>query len=91
MRWTGLTDQIANLDDAISQLRYVARDREIAAMREAGSAQERMRLFREFWDRRDPSPGTRRNERMEEYYYRVAGVNALWNQGSYDLAYTSLK
>jgi hypothetical protein len=21
----------------------------------------------------------------------VAGVNALWNQGSYDLAYTSLK
>jgi len=80
VRWTGLTTQIANLDDAISQLRYVARDREIDAMRDAVSAQERMRLFREFWDRRDPSPGTRRNERMEEYYYRVAFANERYGR-----------
>jgi GWxTD domain-containing protein len=80
VRWTGLSGQIANLDEAISQLRYVARDRELSAMREAPNEGERLRLFREFWDRRDPSPGTRRNERMEEYYYRVAFANERYSR-----------
>ena len=80
VRWTGLDTQIANIGDAIAQLRYVARDREIAAMRQAPNEDERIRLFREFWDRRDPSPGTRRNERMEEYYYRVAFANERYGR-----------
>ncbi|MDX1532111.1 MAG: GWxTD domain-containing protein [Rhodothermales bacterium] len=75
VRWMGLDAQIQDLESAIAQLRYVAKDREIRAIRRAETAEEQVRLFRAFWDKRDPTPGTRRNERMEEYYYRVAYAN----------------
>jgi GWxTD domain-containing protein len=78
VRWTGLSDQIRDLDAAIAQLRYVAKDRELRAMQRAASPEERLRLFQEFWDKRDPSPGNRRNERMEEYYYRIAYANRAY-------------
>ena len=32
-------------------------------------------LFRDFWKRRDPTPGTEQNELMQEYYYRVEYAN----------------
>ena len=50
VRWMGLSGQIADLDLAISQLRYVARDRELNAIRQADTPEERTRLFRAFWD-----------------------------------------
>ena len=80
VRWMGLHDQIADLASAVSQLRYVAKDREIRAIREASTPEERFRLFQGFWDKRDPTPGTRRNERMEEYYYRVAFANRNYSR-----------
>ena len=78
VRWMGLDAQIADLDAAIAQLRYVAKDREIRALRSAPTYDEKVRLFQEFWSRRDPTPGTARNEQMEEYYYRVASANERW-------------
>ncbi len=80
VRWMGLEGQIADLEQAISQLRYVARDREIAAIRRAATPEEQTRLFRAFWTERDPTPGTTRNERMEEYYYRVAYANERYTR-----------
>lgn len=80
VRWLGLEGQISDLDAAIAQLRYIAKDREIRAMRNAPTQEEKLRLFREFWARRDPTPGTRRNERMEEYYYRVAYANQRYSR-----------
>ena len=80
VRWMGLDSQISDLDAAISQLRYVAKDREIAALREAPDENERLRLFREFWSRRDPTPGTPRNEQMEAYYYRVSYANERYSR-----------
>ncbi|HLT47769.1 MAG TPA: GWxTD domain-containing protein [Rubricoccaceae bacterium] len=80
VRWMGLEGQISDIEEAISQLRYVARDSEIQAMRNAATPEEKVRLFQAFWDRRDPSPGTRRNERMEEYYYRVAYANEQYGR-----------
>lgn len=82
VRWMGLHDQIADLEGAISQLRYIAKDREIRAIREAPTPEERFRLFQSFWDKRDPTPGTRRNERMEEYYFRVAYANRNYGRFS---------
>ena len=76
----GLDAQIADLDEAISQLRYVAKDREVSALRNAPSYEEKVRLFREFWTRRDPTPSTPRNEQMEEYYYRVAYANERYGR-----------
>ncbi len=75
VRWMGLNEQIADLESAIDQLRYIAKDRDIRAMREAASPEERFTIFQRFWDKRDPTPGTRRNERMEEYYFRVSFAN----------------
>lgn len=72
VRWTGLEEQLRDVDAAIAQLRYVAKDHEVRAMRAAPTPAERYRLFRAFWDKRDPTPDTPRNERMEEYYYRIA-------------------
>jgi GWxTD domain-containing protein len=80
VRFAGMNAQVADLAQAISQLRYIARDREIADMRNAATDEERLRLFQAFWANRDPSPGTRRNERMEEYYARVAYANERYGR-----------
>lgn len=75
VRWMGLDSQIADLEQAIAQLRYVADESEFQAIRNAPTPEEQRRLFLNFWDRRDPSPGTARNEEMEKYYFRVAYAN----------------
>ena len=80
VRWMGLDSQIADLDQAIAQLRYVAKDDELRSIRNAATPEEQRRLFLNFWDRRDPSPGTDRNERMEEYYFRVAYANERYSR-----------
>ncbi len=80
VRWMGLDSQIADLDQAIAQLRYVAKDDELRAIRNAPTPEEQRRLFLHFWDRRDPTPGTDRNERMEEYYFRVAYANERYSR-----------
>lgn len=80
VEWTGLDRQLADLDQAVAQLRYVARESEIEAIRQAPTPEERLRRFRTFWSRRDPTPGTSRNERMEEYYFRVAAANERWSR-----------
>ncbi|MEM1056538.1 MAG: GWxTD domain-containing protein [Bacteroidota bacterium] len=80
VHWMGLNAQIADLDGAIAQLRYVAKDREIDAIRDAATYEDKVRLFREFWSRRDPTPGTDRNEQMEAYYYRVAYANERYGR-----------
>ncbi|MDX1740611.1 MAG: GWxTD domain-containing protein, partial [Rhodothermales bacterium] len=73
--WMGLAEHISDIDEAIAQLQYIAKRKEIRHIREPESKSERLARFLDFWRKRDPSPGTRRNERMEEYYYRVSHAN----------------
>ena len=80
VRWMGLDSQIADLDQAIDQLRYVAKDDEYQAIRNAPTPEEQRRLFLAFWNDRDPSPGTPRNEQMEQYYFRVAYANERYSR-----------
>ena len=75
LQWTGLADHVRDLDDAIAQLSYIAKKKDLAYIREGATERERLERFREFWKRRDPTPGSDRNERMEEYYYRVSYAN----------------
>ena len=75
VRWTGLDGQIADTDQAIAQLRYVADEDEWEAIRNAPTPEEQRRRFMAFWQQRDPSPGTAQNEAMESYYFRVARAN----------------
>ncbi|MGQ9855035.1 MAG: GWxTD domain-containing protein, partial [Candidatus Oleimicrobiaceae bacterium] len=55
-------------------LRYVAQKKDIDAML-AATPSEREMLFEDFWRRRDPTPGTERNELREEFFRRVDFAN----------------
>lgn len=73
--WSGLAQHIEEIDDAIAQLQYIAKERDLNFIQDAPNEVERYRRFRNFWEKRDPTPGTKRNERMEEYYFRVSAAN----------------
>jgi GWxTD domain-containing protein len=73
--WMGLEQHIADLSEAIEQLDYIAKKPEKAYIREGATEADRYRRFRDYWEKLDPTPGTQRNERMEEYYYRVSFAN----------------
>ncbi|HWP81885.1 MAG TPA: GWxTD domain-containing protein [Bacteroidota bacterium] len=75
VRWTDIPQSISDIDNAIEQLRYVARPSEMDYMKEATDPEDRKRRFLEFWSKRDPDPSTPRNELMEEYYQRVDFTN----------------
>ena len=75
VRWAGLDQHIRQLNSAIAQLQYIAKEEEIEHITKPRSRREQLRRFRRFWDKRDPTPSTGRNERMEEYYYRVSLAN----------------
>lgn len=70
----GLPRSVVQLDLAIRQVRYIASREEMRRLRDI-PLQRREAVFREFWRRRDPTPGTERNELMEEYYHRVEYAN----------------
>ncbi len=74
-RMANLPMTINNLDEAIDQLIYIADKTEIDRMKKAPK-EKRREMFEEFWKKRDPTPGTKTNELMDEYYRRVAFSNA---------------
>lgn len=75
IRWLGMPVYTYDLDKAINQLRYIAKSKEIKKMKKA-NREEKMKLFKEFWNSKDPTPGTEENSVMEEYYRRVAICNS---------------
>ena len=75
LQWSGLTAHIQSLNDAVAQLQYIAKGDAMEHIRNAPNESERLRRFNEFWEKRDPTPTTSRNERMEEYYYRISYAN----------------
>ena len=77
-RWTGLASHLVDLDEAIDQLTYIIKVKELDAIKNAPSEAERLKRFEEFWKKRDPTPSTGRNERMEEYYYRIDYANRVF-------------
>jgi GWxTD domain-containing protein len=79
-RWSGLAAHISNVEEAISQLVAVAKDKDVRFIREGGTESERMNRFLDYWKKRDPTPNTRRNERMEQFYYLVAFANERYGR-----------
>jgi GWxTD domain-containing protein len=75
LRWAGMPLSLTNLDAAIDQMRYIAKDNELDYIKSAPNLEEKQKRFREFWKKRDPTPGTEENELMEEYYNRVDYAN----------------
>ncbi len=60
-----------HLDETIDILSLIADGGELAELRAAKGEDERLRAWAKFWVRRDPSPGTDRNEALEEHLRRV--------------------
>lgn len=82
-RWRGLTSHVSNVDDAIDQARYIASSKEYKKLKKAKRGKKEQ-IFKEFWQKRDPSPDTPENELMNEYYRRVQYTNSKfgsWQNG----------
>jgi GWxTD domain-containing protein len=60
---------------------YIISNDEKNAFQALTTDEERGQFVRQFWDRRDPTPGTPGNEMKEEHYRRIAYVNEYF-QGS---------
>lgn len=59
-----------SFDELLEQLRYIAGDKELRHLEKLEMSQQQQALA-EFWKQKDPTPGTAKNELMEEYYRRV--------------------
>jgi GWxTD domain-containing protein len=62
---------LTEIDELISQVAYIAKDEEMDYLRDGKTMEERQKRFIEFWKKKDPSPSTKRNEIMQEYYKRL--------------------
>lgn len=71
---------IKDYNKRVATLIYIAEPDELKKLKEA-EEEERERLWKEFWDKRDPSPGTDRNEAEEEHFERVEYANKHFSCG----------
>ena len=74
MQWRDAAPSAEDYYTAVEQLRYIATPQEMKRLKES-PPERRKELLKEFWKRRDPTPGTPRNELEEEYYRRVEYCN----------------
>lgn len=70
MKRPGISRTITNVEEAMEQMRYILENDERKQLNDA-NRREREQLFLSFWSNRDPTPGTSKNELMDEYYMRV--------------------
>ena len=74
MRWAGLPRNAEDLETAIQQVQYIARQPEWKKLKKAPK-DKKLEAFVEFWEKRDPSPATEYNEMMQNYYARINMAN----------------
>lgn len=62
----------------VKQLSYIAEKAEADSLSRLETLEEKKRGFRDFWKRRDPTPGSVENEYKQEFYRRVRHANASY-------------
>ncbi len=67
-----------DIDILVEQIQYIAKGDEMDHIRNGKSDQEKQKRFLEFWKKKDPTPNTKRNEVMQEYYRRVNAANKFF-------------
>ncbi len=60
---------------------YIITPAERAAFKKLGTDAEREQFIEQFWERRNPNPGSPENEFKEEYYRRIAYANEHYASG----------
>jgi GWxTD domain-containing protein len=78
--WGAAPAQQESGDLAIAQLALIARGNTIRAL-ERAKGEERERLLQEFWQKRDPTPGTPENELKNEFFMRIDFANHRFSEG----------
>ena len=74
IQWSDLYLVEHDFDLLIDQLRYIAREDQIRELRNAPE-EKRAELWNQFWESKDPTPGTPQNELKKEYYRRIRYAN----------------
>ena len=70
----------AQLDSLFAPLLYLAEQRELTIY-PGLTVEGKQRFLREFWRRRDPTPGTAANEAEDGFYRRIAEANQRFREG----------
>ena len=60
---------------------YIITDQERGAFKKLTTDDEREQFVEQFWERRNPNPGSPENEFKEEYYRRIAYANERYASG----------
>jgi len=63
-----------DFEKSIEYLRYIASDEELNKIKSAKDDKKK-KLWLEFWEKKDPTKNTQKNEMMEEYYRRIRYAN----------------
>jgi len=74
-RWVGMPSSVKDLDKAIEQLVYIAKESEQDDIEDLPTKEERQKKYIDFWKAKDPTPNTEENEVFEEYYRRIEYSN----------------
>lgn len=67
-----------DIDILVEQLQYIAKGDEMDFIRDGKTDVEKQKRFLDFWKKKDPSPNTKRNEVMQEYYRRITAANKFF-------------
>jgi GWxTD domain-containing protein len=70
-----------DLNRAEAPLIYVAEPHELSVWNDNLSVEAKRRFLTEFWRKRDPTPGTSRNERREQFYAAIEYANKTFREG----------
>lgn len=76
-----ISDQwmVANFDEVLEFLAYIAHPEELDSMREA-TGEERARLWEEFWERRNPVPASPVNEFRDAFFERIRTASLAFSE-----------
>lgn len=78
-KWSDIPISVKDLDEAVSQLMYIATNKELDHIKDAPNNDEKLKRFIKFWKSIDPSPRTPKNEIMIEYYNRIKIANERYS------------
>ena len=69
------------LEQAKAPLIYIATSGELEAWNDKLSIAAKRKFLAQFWESRDPTPGTARNERREGFYEAIDYANRTYREG----------
>jgi len=77
--FAGMTQE--ELDRAQAPLSIIATSGELSVYNDKLSVAAKQRFLTEFWNKRDPTPGTPQNEEREQFYSAIAYANRSFREG----------